>query len=416
MGREKKLKTNWEKLNRMKDKDIDFSECEEIPPEKFTKAILRKGLEPIPRKGQPSLRLQKILILFFILSNLFSACTSDQPPKEPGRPVYTMTVGGPAPGTTRSFSGVAQADKEIILSFRVPGQIIQFDLKVGQKVKTGEVLARLDPKDAELTVSQKNAALTDAQAKLQQAKADYERIRKLYESGSSSASELDSALAQYRSAQAKQETAEKDLELAKQQLRYTVLTAEVDGEVISKQAEVYETVAAGQELARMVTGDELKIEIGVPENLINYLSIGMSATVKFETLPNVVMNAQIRELGRSPTESTTYPVKLVLEKPDPRLRPGMVAEVTFIFTKPQENGQIVVPPQIIVGEGKERYVWVVDPKTQEVHKQIVKVGPLESGGLVIEEGLTSGVTLVTRGVHRLEEGTKVQPIVDDKME
>lgn len=363
-------------------------------------------------------RLQKLCLVFSLsVAMILSACGSDDDDKEPGRPVYTMRVGGPAVGTTRSFSGVAQADKEIILSFRVPGQITELDLKVGQKVKTGEVLARLDPKDAELTVSQKKASLSDAQAKLQQTKAEYERIRKLYESGSSSASELDSALAQYRSTKAGQEASEKELELAKQQLRYTVLMAEVNGEVISKQAEVYETVTAGQEIARMVTGDELKIEIGVPENLINYLKIGMEATVRFETLPDVVMEATIRELGRSPTESTTYPVKLVLATPDPRLRPGMVAEVTFSFSATSEEaGKIILPAQIVVGEGSERYVWVVDPKTNKVRKQIVTVGPLEASGLVIEEGVSTGMTLVTRGIHRLEEGTKVSPIVDDKLD
>jgi len=357
-------------------------------------------------------KLKFLLILFLVLAT--SPCKKSDEEPEVVRPVFTMTVGGPAGGPSRSFSGVAAAQKEIILSFRVGGQIIALDLKVGQKVKVNEVLSQLDPKDAELTVSQKQAALVDSDAKLQRAKADYERIRKLYEAGSTSASELDSALAQFRSAKANREAAQKDLELSQQQLNYTTLRSEVDGEIISVPAEVFETVQAGQEIARMVTGDEIKMEIGVPESIINYINKEMPATIRFESLPGETFQGKVSEVGRSPTEATTYPVKLLVINPDVRIRPGMVGEVTFKFIS--EGERIIVPASVVVGEGPERFVWIYDPTTQRVKKQLVTIGALEGSGLVIEKGLKAGDIIVTRGVHRVEEGMKVRPMEDEKVQ
>ncbi|MDX1386637.1 MAG: efflux RND transporter periplasmic adaptor subunit [bacterium] len=354
-----------------------------------------------------------ILCTAFFLAGI-ATCKKEKEQQEL-RPVFTMTVGGPASGTTRSFSGVSEAQKDIILSFRVGGQIINFPIRVGQQVKIGELLAQLDPKDAELTVSQKKAALVDTEAKLQEAKSDYERIRRLYESGSASASELDSALAKYRSARAFVDAARQDLGLAEQQLSYTTLKSEVNGEITSKVGEVFETVSPGQEVARMVTGDEMRILIGVPEGLVNYLSYQTEATAKFDAFPDKTFKAHIIEIGRSPTEETTYPVKLVLDDPDPGVRPGMVGEVTFHFKAGEGEGRILLPPQVVVGEGSERYVWVYDPKTHEVHKRDVEVGMLDAKGLVIRSGINTGEIVVTRGVHRLEEGEKVERKEDLKI-
>lgn len=336
----------------------------------------------------------------------------NEPVKEP-RPVYTMTVGGPAAGTTRSFSGQAKAEKTIDLSFRVGGQISELNFQVGTAVSTGDILARLDPKDAELSLSQAQANLGDAQAKLQNAKAEYERVRKLYEAGSISASELDATLAQYRSAQAGREAAQKQLELAQQQLSYTTLTSSVKGDIIEKSADVFENVSPGQLIGRMVTGAELDVQIGIPESLVYAMKVGMPATVTFGALPGQRFPASVTEVGRAPTELSTYPVKLRLQNPDERIRPGMTGEVTFTFAG-TEGQEIALPPQVVVGIGEQRYVWVYDPGTQTVHKQEVEVGNLEASGLVIKSGVKQGDVIVTRGVHRVEEGMKVKPMEDDQ--
>ena len=360
--------------------------------------------------------MDRKIIYFLIAVFLFggSGCKKETPPATL-RPVYTMTVGGPAAGTSRSFSGIAQAQTDILLSFRISGQIIELPIRVGQEVTPGEILAKLDPKDAELTVSQKKAALTDAEAKLQEAKSDYERVRRLYEAGSASAAELDSSLAKYRSARAHVDAAGQDLGLAEQQLSYTTLKSEVNGEITAKTAEIFETVTPGQEIGKMVSGDQMRVQIGVPEGFVNYIPQGMEAEVSFEAFAEKKFKAKVIEVGRSPTEETTYPVKLVLEDPDPGIRPGMVGEVTFHFTAGEGETRLFLPPQVVVGKGKERYVWVFDPKTKEVHRRDVQVGILDAKGLVILSGVKSGDILVTRGVHRLEEGMKVEPISDEKI-
>ena len=329
-------------------------------------------------------------------------------PAEVIRPVVTMTVQAPGAGRERAFSGAAKASLYTPLSFRVAGTIAELPAKVGLKVRTGDLIARLDVKDYELQSKQSQAQFEQADAQLAQAKANYERVRQLYEAKNVSKSELDSVEAGFKSGTAQKESAAKALELARQQLSYCILKAPVDGSLAEVPVEMHQTVAAGQAIALLSSGDELEVEVGIPEAIIGRIKVGDMANVKFEAIPDRVFKAAVSQVGIQMSASTTYLVKLRLQEKDSRIRIGMVAETTFSFGA-GENAAILVPAVAVspTPDGK-RFVWVFKPEASAVTKRMVKIGDLTSGGLEILDGLAPGEIIVTRGVNRMSEGMKVK--------
>lgn len=327
------------------------------------------------------------------------------------RPVVVVKLQAPATRRELSFSGVARAAVETRLSFRVGGTIDSLRAKVGMRVKAGEVIARLDPTDYRLKVKQLMAELARVQAGLKAAKSDYRRVRELYEVGSSSAGDLDRARAAYESKLAAYEATQRHLELARRQLEYCVLRAPMAGSIAAVPVEVHQSVAPGTPVAVLTSDQQLEVEIGVPEGVIGRLKVGELAQVTFDALPGVRFQAVVSEVGVETGRSTAYPVKLRLLKQDPRVRSGMVGEVSFFLPPRPGDRFILVPPVALAGSaGGERFVWVVDPKTSTVHKREVTTGDFTSRGLQIKSGLKPGELVVIRGVHRLQEGQKVRVI------
>ena len=133
------------------------------------------------------------------------ACAEPAPEPEPLRPVRTELVLATGGGRVRSFSGRARAGQETNLSFRVPGRIQALNVKLGDAIRRGQVLAELEPDDFEIAVEQARAELANAQATAENAEADLARIRGLFERDSVSRGQDDSALARSKSAQARVE-------------------------------------------------------------------------------------------------------------------------------------------------------------------------------------------------------------------
>ncbi len=312
----------------------------------------------------------------------------------------------------RTFAGTAQSGVQSNLSFKVAGTVESVPVKVGDRVRRGDVIARIDATDYELQVQQANAALSQARAQYLKANADYERIRQLYESKSASKSELDAARAAYESTTASVEAAEKQLELARLQLSYTRLTAPTDGSIASVYVEANENVKAGQTVVMMTAGQQIEVEVAIPEILISQIRAGERVTVNFDAIPRKTYSATIREVGVASTSfATTFPVTVELDDPDEDIRSGMAAEVAFKFESDDRRERFLVPA-VAVGEDREgRFVYTVRPvrgDTAVVQRREVEIGELSSDGLEIFSGLSDGDLVVTAGVSKIQDGQEVR--------
>ncbi len=327
------------------------------------------------------------------------------------RPVRFQPVFATGGNRIREFSGSAKAGLESTLSFRVPGIVQSVAVKVGDRVRSGQVIAALDPQDYNLREQSADAALAQAQAQARNASAAYDRARAMYESRNSSLNDLVAARAAHESAKAGVRAAQKQLELARSQLAYARLTAPVAGAIAEVSTEVNENVSAGQPIARLTSGSRLEVEVAVPEILISQIRNGQQVTVAFDAIPSTAFNAAVSEVGVASTGLvTTFPVTAILETDAPEVRPGMAAHVAFEFSSGDDRERFVVPPAAVGEDRDGRFVFTV--KATEtgrgvVSRKTVEVGDLRGDGLEILDGLTDGDLLVTAGVSMIVDGQTV---------
>lgn len=356
--------------------------------------------------------MKKPLLTVLILPSLLLGCSGEEPePISDIRPVRVHRVELRGAVIQRTLAGVARAGVESRLSFRVSGTIDRVSAALGDRVRRGQALARLDPTDYELRVEEAEAGLAQGQASLRKAEADYERVRALYENNNASKSELDAARAGAESAQAAVESGSKRLEQAQQQLGYTVLRAPADGDIASVSVEVNENVRAGQEMFLLTAGAQPEVEVAVPETMIGRIEVGLPVEVSFDSLPGRGFAAKVSEVGVAVTgAASTFQVAVQLDEADPAIRSGMAGEVTF-RVQAAGGAESLVVPGVAVGEDDQgRFVYVVDPAgdgTAVVHRRSVEVGRLAEG-IEIVAGLEAGEVIVTAGVRRLSEGMTVR--------
>ncbi|WP_419778902.1 efflux RND transporter periplasmic adaptor subunit [Maridesulfovibrio sp.] len=351
-----------------------------------------------------------IIISILVLGFALTGCKEKPAPvQEILRPVKTMQVGEGASGRNWVFSGTAEDALQSDLSFRVGGKIVSFPGdQIGRKFRAGEVLARLDPEDYELEVRQAESNLEQVRANFVRAKADVKRISQLYERKVVSKSELDQSEADFKSYQAQLNASAKKLDISRKRLRYTVLKAPFDGWVGAVAVNVHQNVQSGQKVIGFNAGKQMKMHISLPDTLISTVEEGEEVQVAFDALPGKVMKGVIMEVGIGTNEGASFPVKVYLDNSKQIVRSGMSGNVRFDGRSAGTN--VFVAPSAIVGNPDgTKHVWVVE-NGSVVKRRDVEVGPISAKGILIKNGLKSGDTVVTRGVHSLKEGLKVRNV------
>ncbi len=356
----------------------------------------------------------KFLLITIFLSFLLS-CAEEKKIPELLRPVRYEKVFSTGGDRWRQFSGVAQAGLESKLSFKVAGTIQRVNVKVGDRIRAGQLIAELDPGDFNLQVQQGQASLESAKAQERKAKSDYDRVRQLYENRNASRNDLDATRAAFESASAQVTAQEKQLALARSQLSYTRLTAPVDGAIAAVEIEVNENVNAGQTIVQLSSGTNIEVQVAIPEILISQVRDGDEVKVTFDALPGTSFPGRVTEVGVASTGfATTYPVKVRLDGSRVKdLRPGMAAEVAFQFGHEGTRERMIVPA-ISVGEDRNgRFVFTIAPSNEEdgigiVHRHAVSIGDLNNAGIEILDGIEDGSLVITAGVSKLSDGQRVK--------
>ena len=356
-------------------------------------------------------RLSKILVVIPVLV-LTLSCGDEAPAEKILRPVRAMEVGYGAEDAVRTFSGTAQTDKVINLSFRSSGIITQFNIRLGRRVRRGELLAQLDNVQARLAYEQAVSSLNSAASQMNTAKLNLDRVRALYEKGSASLSDYESAKNSFRTAEASHESAQRSVDIQQEQIRYGFLYAPETGIIASVNAEVDENVSAGQAVAVLNAGADMQIALGLPESVINRVRQRMAVTITFSSLPGRQHNGTITEVSPSVDPQTaTYPVRVTLTDPSDEIRSGMTANVTFDFGEGASAENVLVVPAKAVGEDADgRFVFLLENEsgsTASVRKQHIRVGALTSAGFEVLEGLEAGQKIATAGLQTLLNGQEV---------
>jgi membrane fusion protein, multidrug efflux system len=353
---------------------------------------------------------------WLLLLTLFTGCAKTEKLEVRPRPVLVETVIERKLRPPLYFSGFSKAEKLINTSFRVPGMIIDLPILVGEHLRKGQLIARLDDTDFKLELLEKEAALEAAIAENRKTSAQYKRIKMLYESESASRDELDEARASSEGARAHVEMSRSLVDLARKQLIYTEIYAESDNcEVATKKAEINENVKSGETIATLTCGARLEVEIAVPETVIADIYVGEEVDVLFQALPGQLFKGIVREAAVLATGGTTFPVTVALKERSDELRSGMAAKVVIYEDHDDIQPQIILPIEAVGKDDKGNFVFLFVQTENGLgtpKKEYVTIGKLRPKGFTITDGLSEGDEVIIAGIRFLKDGRPVRKMLE----
>ena len=317
------------------------------------------------------------------------------------------------PNTThleqKSYAGEVQARQQTALSFRVGGQVTERLVDVGDQVKIGQVLARLDVEDAQLQLNAAKAELESAQAAEKNAQDELKRFKQLLPSNAVSRSQYDSVENQYKAALSSLKQAQANYNVTQNQTSYNQLIANKNGVITERNIEIGQVISAGQPAFQLAISGDREVMIGVPEQAIAQIKVGQDAIVTLWSKPDERFAAYVREISPAADQSRTFSVKVALREGQNTIQLGQSARVFFSST---ESNVLSVPLASVSAAGKNAYVWVVNTDNS-IRKVPVSVGEYGRNSVTIRSGLQPKDYVVVGGVHLLREKQKIQPISRD---
>ncbi|MDH3232139.1 MAG: efflux RND transporter periplasmic adaptor subunit [Alphaproteobacteria bacterium] len=350
--------------------------------------------------------------LLLAAATLLAACGEEPKTAPPTiRAVKTITVQPQAAVQVRRISGLVQAVNVTPLSFEVSGNVTSVQVKVGEKVTKGEVLAALDTRQYQLNLESVEAELRRTKAALVDKTSTYQAKKTLYEKKVESKTAYERAKADYEAAVEGVRQAESKVSLAKRDLNNTKLRAPFDGVIAKRDVEPAQVVSAGKVVLEIQGNGDMEVAVNVPDTMVNLLKRGQKTAVTFPTLPNLKVEGRIDEIASRGGEGNTFPVTVRLLNPSPELRAGMSAEVRFRLGVAGLKTAFAVPVSALVpsqSKAREAHVYVFDKTTSTLKKTKVEVAAVRGNDVLIGSGLTAGQVVVTAGVAFLHDGLKVK--------
>ncbi|MDO4160846.1 MAG: efflux RND transporter periplasmic adaptor subunit [Prevotellaceae bacterium] len=298
---------------------------------------------------------------------------------------YSMVSG------KQSFSGTIEEANGTELSFSTGGTVKSMYVTAGQMVKTGQLLAEVDP------TTLKNAYDATLAAR-KQAEDAYERMKQLHDNKSLPDIQWIDVQSKLKQAQAAEQIARKSLSDSK-------LYAPYSGYISEKIAETGQNVLPGVPVLRLVKIDKVKVKIAVPENEISSIKQGATVKVLVSALGDKLYDGVVTEKGVSANPlSRSYEVRATIDNKQGELLPGMVCSVV---TDTDDASQAMILPSNIVqiDSDNKQFVWVYN--NGKATKRYIKTADMTSTGVVVTDGLHAGDKVITEGQQKISEGMKI---------
>jgi len=289
--------------------------------------------------------------------------------------------------TTYSTEAVVEAVRQSTISSQVMGRIVDLRADVGDFVKAGQVVARIDEREAAQVVASSEAQVAQARANLQNARLSLERARRLLESNFVSQSAVDRAEAEYKAAEAQLRAAEAGAGQAAVSKGYTTVVAPISGVVSARNVEVGEMAAPGKPLLTTFDPNDMRVIAEVPQSMVPEIRALSRATVE---VPSVGKWIKVRSMVIIPaadprTHSTRVRLYLAAEERD--IYPGVYALAHFAVGHAKK---LVIPMQSVIRRSEVSGVYVVNQKGATSFRQI-RLGEKTGDGLVeVLAGISAG--------------------------
>lgn len=329
----------------------------------------------------------------------------DEVPAGPPRPVVTELVSD-SDIKARSVPGVIMARNQVTMAFQTLGRLVDRPVSLGDDVEVGDVLAELDPDDLEDNVRAAAAAVDTAEVQLTTAQSTAERTRALAARNVSSTAQLEQAEQALAAAQAAAEQARSELVRARDAEGFAQMTAPFAGVISAVHANPGAVLNAGDPVLQLSAQDTREAVIDLPEAALAQMGEDPVFTVWQDDGSGSETRATVDRIEPLADSATrTRRVHLTLEQGH-ELRLGALIRARLAG---ETQIAMTLPQAAVIRDGDDTYVWRVtrDGDSATVARVPVTLGQGLLGQVFVEDGLSEGDEVVTRGVHSLSEGQQV---------
>lgn len=338
-------------------------------------------------------------------------------------PVHVIMAaagGGAGGGTSLDASGYVVARRKATLSAKILGKVTEVNFEEGQKVKAGDIVARLDDSNYEAALHQAEAQVRQAKATLDNTAPIYARYQHLKSEGAISSEMLDTQRLAYDNARTAYSVAQAQVGVAESNLKDTLVRAPFSGVVTVKVAQVGEVVAPSAAgggdtrtgIITIVDMDSLEVLVDVSENYIERVRVGGQATIHLDSYPDWdIPGSVIAIIPTADQSKGTVQVRVSIKARDTRILPQMAARVSFL-TPPEKDGsqaatRVTIPPNAVQVNGRTGSVFVLG-ENDTVEKREVALGLKTDQAVVVLSGIAPGDRLASGDLSKLHDGERVK--------
>ena len=318
-----------------------------------------------------------------------------------------------------SASGYVVAQRKASVASKGTGRLVYLGVVEGDKVKKGEIIARLEDDDVKAQLDQAKANLKVAEAGLQDAQRNYNRQKELFKTQSASQADLDAAESNYQKVLANIAVAKAGVEEAQVAMENTIIRAPFDGTVLTKNADVGEIVApfaasASSKGAVVTIADmsSLQVEADVSESNIEQITPNQNCEIVLDAYPDVHYAGYVAKIVPTADRTkATVMVKVGFKKYDSRVLPEMSAKVLFFLnsgekTNIEEKPVLSLPSSAIVTRDNKSIVYLV--KDDKAEETIITTGRQFGGYTEVTSGLENGEKVIDNVSDKIKDGVKVK--------
>ena len=342
--------------------------------------------------------MKKMFLFALVMALLITSCGQKQKGSNTLiRPVKTAQVSSQSV-IRKDFSGIVEAVEYVRLAFRVSGQIISLPVVEGQRVKKGQLIATIDPRDISLQYAADKATYETAAAQV-------ERNKRLLGRQAISVQEYEISVANYQKAKSA-------YGLSGNNMRDTRLTAPFEGSIEKRLVENYQRVNAGEGVVQLVNTQKLRIKFTVPDDYLYLLRAkDVKFKVVFDSYPAEAFDARLEEYLDISTITIDDPH---FDRTRYDVKPGFTCKIKLASDVAPflEEKLMNVPLSAVFGDSEnwKTYVWVVEGNKVS-RREVTVYSPTGEANLLISKGLEPGETVVTAGVYQLTEGEAIKVLM-----
>lgn len=352
---------------------------------------------------------RRVAILSLLMATISSlvACSREEVRSPPPRGVIAFEVKAENKGGGLFYSGEVRPRVESQIGFRISGKMIERRVNLGDTVRPGQVLARLDRTDPTLAAQAAGNQMAAAEAEYELARAELKRFESLREQNFVSQAALDSRNTAFKSAENRLAAARAQANAAVNQASYADLLADVEGVVSAVLAEPGQVLTAGAPVLKIARSgtNEKEVVISVPENGMREIRTGMTVSVSLWADDAKHYRGQVREISPQADPVTrTFAAKVALQDADENVRLGMTA--TVALSGIAQNILQVPSPSIVQQDGKPA-VWVLAADGATSLRPVV-VAAYREDGVILSGGVKPGEKIVAAGGQKLLPGERVR--------